>query len=127
VARQFSRFLWVESCGQCPPCKLGSGEITQHLERLQAGTADISELSEVGAWLNKVTDANRCFLGTEERLAIGSILGAFPDEVVEHIETGGCPRPRPLPFPKLVELTGGHAVYDDSLWRKQPDWTYAPA
>jgi len=127
VARQFSRFLWVESCGQCPPCKLGSGEITERLERLEAGAADIEELSEIGAWLSKVTDGNRCYLAVEERLAVGSILGAFPDEVVEHIETGACPRPRPLPFPKLVDLAGGRAVYDESLWRKQPDWTYAPA
>jgi NADH-quinone oxidoreductase subunit F len=127
VARQFSRFLWIESCGQCPPCKQGSGEITERLERLEAGAADIEELSEIGAWLNKVTDGNRCFLAVEERLTVGSVLGAFPEEIVEHIEAGGCPRPRPLPFPKLVDLAGGRAVYDASVWRKQPDWTYAPA
>src|SRR5207245_4681869 len=28
VARTFSRFLWVESCGQCEACKLGCEEIT---------------------------------------------------------------------------------------------------
>src|SRR5690606_34373637 len=28
VAATLSRFLWVESCGQCPPCKLGTGAIT---------------------------------------------------------------------------------------------------
>jgi NADH:ubiquinone oxidoreductase subunit F (NADH-binding) len=127
VARQFSRFLWVESCGQCPPCKLGSGEITERLERLQAGAADVDAVSEIGAWLGKVTDGNRCFLAVEERLAVGSVLGAFPEEIVEHIESGGCPRPRPLPFPKLVDLAGGRAVYDESVSRKQPDWTYAPA
>jgi NADH-quinone oxidoreductase subunit F len=127
VARQFSRFLWVESCGQCPPCKLGSGEITERLERLQAGVADIDELSEIGAWLGKVTDGNRCFLAVEERLAVGSVLGAFPEEIVEHIETGACPRPRSLVFPKLVDLAGGRAVYDESVTRKQPDWTYASA
>jgi len=126
VARQFSRFLWVESCGQCPPCKLGSGEITERLERLEAGAGDEADLSEIGAWLNKVTDGNRCFLAVEERLAVGSILGAFPEEVVEHIESGACPRPRPLPFPKLVDLHDGEAVYDASIYRKQADWTYAP-
>jgi NADH-quinone oxidoreductase subunit F len=36
VARQFSRFLYVESCGQCPPCKTGSGAITACLERIEA-------------------------------------------------------------------------------------------
>ncbi|MBW3537172.1 MAG: hypothetical protein KY395_05285, partial [Actinobacteria bacterium] len=34
VARLFSRFLYVESCGQCPPCKRGSGEITERLAAL---------------------------------------------------------------------------------------------
>jgi len=127
VARQFSRFLWIESCGQCPPCKLGSGEITERLGRVEAGVADVSDMREIGAWLDKVTDGNRCFLAVEERLAVGSILGAFPTEVVEHIESGECPRPRPLGFPKLVDLAGGRATYDESISRKQPDWTYAPA
>jgi NADH-quinone oxidoreductase subunit F len=36
VAHLYSRFLWVESCGQCPPCKFGAGEITAHLERIEA-------------------------------------------------------------------------------------------
>jgi len=62
VARQFSRFLWIESCGQCPPCKLGSGEITERLGRVEAGVADVSDMREIGAWLDKVTDGNRCFL-----------------------------------------------------------------
>ena len=53
--------------------------------------------------------------------------GAFPEEVVEHIEKGACPRPRSLPFPKLVDLHDGQAAYDDTHWRKQPDWTYLPA
>ena len=60
-------------------------------------------------------------------MAVGSILGAFPDEIVEHIEVGACPRPRPLPFPKLVDLGDGRVTYDESVWRKQPDWTYATA
>jgi len=89
--------------------------------------ADVSDMREIGAWLDKVTDGNRCFLAVEERLAVGSILGAFPTEVVEHIESGECPRPRPLGFPKLVDLAGGRATYDESISRKQPDWTYAPA
>ena len=33
VGRLFSQFLSVESCGQCPPCKLQSGEITDALAR----------------------------------------------------------------------------------------------
>jgi NADH-quinone oxidoreductase subunit F len=127
VARQLSRFLWIESCGQCPPCKLGSGAITEHLTRLEGGIADTVDVDEIGSWLDKVTDGARCFLATEERNIVGSILRRFPDEVVAHIEGGRCPRPRPLPLPKLVDLRDGTATYDDNHWRKRPDWTYGTA
>jgi NADH-quinone oxidoreductase subunit F len=37
VARMVSRFLYVESCGQCPACKFGTGEVTAYLDRIAAG------------------------------------------------------------------------------------------
>jgi NADH:ubiquinone oxidoreductase subunit F (NADH-binding) len=125
VARLCSRFLYVESCGQCPPCKRGSGEITTRLERLEAGGGDNRDLDELRNWLTKVTDGNRCFLAVEERQVVAGILGAFPDEVAEHIEQGACPRPRTIPLPLIVSLAEGKVVYDESHHRKQPDWTYA--
>lgn len=125
VARCFSRFLYVESCGQCPPCKIGSGEITTRLERIEAGAGEDADVGDIGGWLAKVTDGARCYLAMEERLVVGSILQAFPEEFAQHLETGACPRPRPLTLPKLVDLGGGRARYDERQVRKQPDWTYA--
>jgi len=124
VARTFSRFLFVESCGQCPPCKLGSGEITTRLERIEAGAGTSGDVEDIVAWLGRVTDGNRCYLPVEERLVIESILRAFPGELAEHIEGGACPRPRHLPIPKLLDLRDGTAVYDDRQEGKLPDWTY---
>jgi NADH-quinone oxidoreductase subunit F len=124
VARQFSRFLHVESCGQCPPCKEGSAEITHRLELLESGQADQRHVEEMGGWLARVTDANRCYLGTEEQTVVSSILRAFPGEFAEHLDGHGCPRPRSLPFPKIVDLVDGRAIYDPDQHRKQPDWTY---
>ena len=40
---------------------------------------------------------------------------------------GRCPRPRRLPIPKLLDLADGVATYDETFWRKRPDWTYDPA
>ena len=37
AAWRYSRFLFVESCGQCPACKFGTGEVTQTLAAIQAG------------------------------------------------------------------------------------------
>jgi NADH:ubiquinone oxidoreductase subunit F (NADH-binding) len=125
VARLFSRFLYVESCGQCPPCKLGSGEITARLERIEAGTGTDGDVEGIVSWLGRVTDGNRCYLPVEERLVVESILRAFPEEIAEHIDTGFCPRPRYLSTPKIVDLRDGKAVYDERQDRKLPDWTYS--
>jgi NADH-quinone oxidoreductase subunit F len=125
VAYRFSRFLYVESCGQCPPCKLGSGEITGHLERLETGVGDDRDLQGIIGWIPRVTDGSRCYLATEEQQVVGSILKAFPEEFSAHIGRG-CPSRRDLPLPKLLDLRDGRAVYDDSFWRKRPDWTHDP-
>jgi len=37
AAWRSSRFLFVESCGQCPACKLRTGEVTQTLQALEGG------------------------------------------------------------------------------------------
>jgi NADH-quinone oxidoreductase subunit F len=126
AAYRMSRFLSIESCGQCPPCKLGSSEITNHLERLEVGGGSDDDLRLIRHWLTRVTDGNRCYLAVEEQLVVGSIMQAFPEEFAEHVELGRCPRPRHLPIPKLVDLADGAAVYDATFWRKRPDWTYEP-
>jgi len=127
AAHVMSRFLYVESCGQCPPCKLGSGELTDRLARIEAGVADRGDVDAIGHWLERVTDGNRCYLAVQERLVVSSVLGAFAEEVDQHLALGRCPRPRPEPLdlPKLDDLAGGVAVYDERQRRKQPDWTYA--
>jgi NADH:ubiquinone oxidoreductase subunit F (NADH-binding) len=124
AAYRLSRFLSIESCGQCPPCKLGSSAITEHLERIETGNGNESDLDAISGWLHRVTDGNRCYLAVEERDLVNSVLQAFPDEFVEHIELRRCPRPRRLPIPKLIDLEGGVAAYDETFWLKRPDWTY---
>jgi NADH-quinone oxidoreductase subunit F len=128
AAYRYSRFLAIESCGQCPPCKLGSGEITRRLERLETGVGDDDDIGAIGGWLPRVTDGSRCYLASEERIMVASVLRAFPEEFAEHIEQHRCPRPqsRRTPMPKIVDLANGVATYDESFWRKRPDWTYDP-
>lgn len=110
VACVISGFLAVESCGQCPPCKVGSSEITTRLRALRDGTATSQDVTEIGSWSNSVTDANRCYLGTEEQNVVRSVLGAFPDDVVAHIEQGGCGRSFGFELPKLADIVDGRSV-----------------
>ena len=67
VACTLSRFLYVESCGQCPPCKLGTGQITEILDRIRTGKGVDADLAEIEKRLRFVTDGNRCFLPVQER------------------------------------------------------------
>jgi NADH-quinone oxidoreductase subunit F len=124
VARELSRFLAVESCGQCPPCKLGTGAITAALDRIAGGTGGDRDLDIIGERLRVVTDGNRCYLPVEEQRLVSSLLRAFPEDFAAHIETGQCPHPRPLPIPKVVDITDGEVTYDERQARKRADWTY---
>ena len=124
VAFQYSRFLWIESCGQCPACKLGTQEITHRLNEIEACRGSEEDVAVIGARLGNVTDGNRCYLPVEEQHVVGSILRAFPEEFAAHLE-GNCPNPRTdLIAPKIVDLAGGTVTYDERHRRKRPDWTY---
>jgi len=111
VARMFARFLHVESCGQCGACKLHSGAISDALERLERRAARDGVFEELGAGLRMVTDQNRCYLPVELQTVVASILRAFPEDFVAHLE-GRLTPPRLYRLPKIVDLDGGGVTYD---------------
>lgn len=122
VAQMFSRFLFVESCGQCPPCKLGTGAITDALDRLAVGGSE-KDLNVISERLPIVTDASRCYLPAQEQNVIASILRSFPEDVAAHLD-GRCGRRHDIVIPKIVNIDGGIVAHDDRQRLKQPDWTY---
>jgi NADH-quinone oxidoreductase subunit F len=127
VAALLARFLWVESCGQCPPCKLGTGEITRALDDIAGGRGDDNSLELVNHWLDVVADGNRCFLPVEAQQMVGSILRVFPADVDVHL-VGSCPSSRvDLEVPKIVDIDAQGAHYDPRQRHKLPDWTYDDA
>ncbi|MGH8950646.1 MAG: NADH-ubiquinone oxidoreductase-F iron-sulfur binding region domain-containing protein [Acidimicrobiia bacterium] len=124
VAATLSRFLYVESCGQCLPCKLGTGHITSALVALRDGRGSDRELDVIIERLRVVADGNRCYLPVQEQRLVSSILAAFPEDLAAHLE-GRCPSDRgSIPTPKIVDLVDGAVIYDERQDRKQPDWTY---
>lgn len=116
-----SRFLAVESCGQCPPCKLGTAALAERLFALDEGRATFETLEEMAAWIGRVTDANRCGLGAGERALAAGLLRLYTDEVVAHLE-GGCPSERVLLLPKMTDWLPeeGRFLYDEGYfaWRQ---------
>ena len=123
VAQLVSQFLYVESCGQCPACKLGCGAVTERIDLLARGEATPDDLDTIAYRLRTVTDGNRCYLPVQEQLVVSSLLQTFPGDVAAAL--GGQPlAARGLTVPKLVELADGRATFDERQAHKRPDWTY---
>src|SRR5262245_29827954 len=123
VARGIARFLYVESCGQCPACKLGCGAVSGGLDLVATGGATLDDVEAIAYRLQSVTDGNRCYLPVQTQRVVGSILTAFADEINDALE--GRPLPdRGFVLPKLVDLAGGVAAFDERQALKRPDWTY---
>jgi NADH:ubiquinone oxidoreductase subunit F (NADH-binding) len=123
VAAGAVRFLAVESCGQCSPCKLDGLRIAELFERIVRDTAGPHDLDELRTRVSTVADGARCSLATQQQVIAGSVLGRYFPSVSAHME-----RTAPATVPTLVaELTSiddGGAHVDEHHAAKQPDWTF---
>ncbi len=127
VARAVSRFLYVESCGQCPACKFGTGAVTTVLDKVLAGEGSVHDIEVIAARLETVADSNRCYLPVQEQLVVRSILREFTADLDAYISGRRPPFEGVVEVPKLHDIVRGVAVYDERQAHKQPDWTYAEA
>ncbi|HJV03881.1 MAG TPA: NADH-ubiquinone oxidoreductase-F iron-sulfur binding region domain-containing protein [Actinomycetota bacterium] len=125
VALLFLRFLHVESCAQCPPCKLNSGDVVEFLEGLERREGS-GDLDVALARARSSTDGQKCALPTGTSLLGQSLFLTFEAEFRAHAE-GACPSPRGLVLPKITgwDENAGRFTYDEGYARKRPDWTYA--
>ena len=123
VAAGVSRFLAVESCGQCTPCKQDGLSIAGLLERVGRDQADATDLDALRASLATVTDSARCFLATQHQVVVESMLRLFPESVKAHLDQTAEAVVPELIVP-IVELEGDAAQLDEDHATKQPDWTH---
>ncbi len=100
VAYVFSKFLWIESCGQCRSCKEGTQEATERLEKLINGTGNEIDVEAILQASTNAPRGNRCFLPTEHSLIIPSIVHTFQREFEAHYNRG-CQNCRVPVLPKM--------------------------
>ncbi|MBW3619370.1 MAG: SLBB domain-containing protein [Actinobacteria bacterium] len=126
VLLTLSNFLAVESCGQCNACKLGTGEITDLLAKVDRGEGTQTDLEEILKRTHTVTDQNRCYLPVGEQIMVGSTVERFVDEFVAHAGTP-CPSDRDVPTPLIddIDEDTGEVTYHPRYHLKQADWSYA--
>ncbi|MDP9404916.1 MAG: hypothetical protein M3P85_16720 [Actinomycetota bacterium] len=124
VAHGVSRFLAVESCGQCTPCKHDGIGVAEVLHRLIGGQAREGDVELVERRLTTVADGARCYLAHQHQRVVESILRLFPEAVRDHAAVGAAPV-EPELITAIVDIEGDRAVLDEAHADKQPDWTFA--
>ena len=126
VAAGVARFLAVESCGQCSPCKLDGLRIAELLDAATRGEAATNNLDDLRSRIAKVADGARCSLATQQQVVAASLLEEFPADVDAHLERK-APSATPYLVAELVDIDDdGVARIDEHHAEKQPDWTYDP-
>ena len=108
VAASVSRFLAVESCGQCTPCKQDSLLITDALTRIAQSKGTAEDMGVIRHRIETVTFGARCSLATQEQVVIGSFLEAFGPDLkarLEHSEHAG----EAISIVPMVDLRNGVA------------------
>jgi NADH:ubiquinone oxidoreductase subunit F (NADH-binding) len=125
VALGVARFLGVESCGQCTPCKQDGLAIAQSLTRVQIGGSTLDrELPKLSDHLATITDGARCYLATQHHDVVTSLLRLL-DPSARAASPGDA---APYPIVEIVDLVeddDGTVVHlDEGHLRKQPDWSY---
>ena len=124
VAAGVARFLAVESCGQCTPCKADGVTLADALDRLCAGVGGRVDLDTAAAALTTIADGARCNLASQQQAVVGPILRGWDDEVVRRA-TGATEAVTPVFISEIVAIDDEGAVtLDEARRTKQPDWTH---
>jgi NADH-quinone oxidoreductase subunit F len=123
VAHGVARFLAVESCGQCTPCKQDGLAMAELLDRIRRSEANDIDLVALNDRVLTVADSARCNLATQQQVVVGNLLKAFPDAVRAHLD-GSRRGVDPYVIASIVDIVDGRAEIDVDHQRKQPDWTY---
>lgn len=96
--RRISHFYKHESCGQCTPCREGTGWLARILDNLELGVGtseDIDVLLDVADHIGGYTI---CALGDAASMPVQSFVRKFREEFEAHVEHQGCPyADSPLP------------------------------
>ncbi|WDF71845.1 NADH-quinone oxidoreductase subunit NuoF [Novosphingobium sp. KACC 22771] len=96
IVRAISRLSYFykhESCGQCTPCREGTGWMWRVMERLRKGDADVQEIDMLWNVTKQVEGHTICALGDAAAWPIQGLIRHFRPEIERRIaEKGGALR-----------------------------------
>lgn len=93
---KFSNFFKGESCGQCPPCRMGTINLATLMTKIEAGEGTQKDLDSLLQLCGFVKGTGYCTLVTGASVLVQSSVKLFRHEFEEHIRLQRCPYPAAL-------------------------------
>jgi NADH:ubiquinone oxidoreductase subunit F (NADH-binding)/(2Fe-2S) ferredoxin len=90
VARFFLDFTVEESCGKCPPCRIGTKRMLEILEKITSGHGEPGDIEKLEDLAVVIKSAALCGLGQTAPNPVLSTLRYFRDEYEAHIRESYC-------------------------------------
>jgi NADH-quinone oxidoreductase subunit F len=91
IAHYFLSFVQKESCGKCPPCRVGTKRMLEILERIKDGQGEPEDIGRLEKLANTVRSGSLCGLGQTAPNPVLTTLRYFRDEYLAHISEHRCP------------------------------------
>jgi NADH-quinone oxidoreductase subunit F len=86
--QRISRFYYSESCGQCTPCREGTGWLYRMLTRIVNGQGKLEDLARLDNVASKMEGRTICALGDAAAMPVRSFVKQFREEFEHYIEHG---------------------------------------
>jgi len=86
VLTRITSFYWTESCGQCTPCREGTGWMRKIFERILAGRGRIADLDLLGSIARNIEGNTVCALGDAAAWPVKFTIDRFRPELEEYIQ-----------------------------------------
>ncbi len=88
VLARISHFYYEESCGQCTPCREGTGWLARIIHRIAHGHGHMQDLDVLDDVAGKIAGRTICALGDAAAMPVQSFLKHFRDEFEYMIQHG---------------------------------------
>ena len=90
VLERISRFYKAESCGQCTPCREGTGWLWRMVDRIEHGKGRPEDLDLLDSVADNIKGRTICALGDAAAMPVQGMLKHFRDEFAYHVEHKRC-------------------------------------
>ncbi|MEX0959911.1 MAG: NADH-quinone oxidoreductase subunit NuoF [Burkholderiales bacterium] len=88
--QRLSYFYFEESCGQCTPCREGTGWLYRMVHRIEHGKGRPEDIDTLTSVADNIAGRTICALGDAAALPVKSFIKHFREEFEHHIENRKC-------------------------------------